>query len=405
MKSGVYILLLVAALCTSVFAYSQSKTPTAKELNARIARIEEEIRKNEALQNKIKSDQKVKQSELKLVRSQIDNRKQLVNTLNSQMSILDREISLKNKHISDMGREVGIMKQQYAEMIYAAYKNHILNNSVSFLFAAEDFDDATVRIDYMRRYNKMREKKVSEIKSLTDELSAQIGELDKQKNELIDTRRARDKELVSLQTDESKLKVSTTKLAQDEKKIVSVIKAKQKEKQTAEAQLRKIIAEEAKKSSVTKRSAEDAKRMAQLTGDFVQNKGKYAYPVQGGIIIDRFGRHAHPTQKGLSVENKGVNIAGEKESSVRVIFDGTVTRVIFIKGLNNCVMVQHGDYFTVYSNLGAVSVKANEKLTKNQVIGKLPATEDSDDYFLHFELWKVSSGGPDYLNPESWFYR
>ena len=166
-------------------------------------------------------------------------------------------------------------------------------------------------------------------------------------------------------------------------------------------QLQRLVAEEARRNAGTKRTAAEERVRVELSNNFEQNEGKFPYPVSDGVIIDRFGKHPHPTQRGLTIDNKGVNIAGEKGAPVRCIFEGTVSRVVFIKGLNNCVMVNHGNYYTVYSNLESVSVKANDAVGRNQVIGNLPSTANNDDWYLHFELWK----GTTFLNPEKWLSR
>ncbi|MBQ5931716.1 MAG: M23 family metallopeptidase, partial [Tidjanibacter sp.] len=114
---------------------------------------------------------------------------------------------------------------------------------------------------------------------------------------------------------------------------------------------------------------------------------------------EHFGTHQHPTQKHITVVNKGVNIAAPKGADVMAIFEGQVARVMFIAGLNNCVMLRHGDYFTIYSNLATVSVKAGESVRANQKLGTLSGGDNPDDYQLHFELWYHTTN----QDPEMWF--
>ena len=121
-------------------------------------------------------------------------------------------------------------------------------------------------------------------------------------------------------------------------------------------------------------------------------------PVNGGVVIEKFGKHQHPTQKHITVDNKGVNIAAPKGAEVFAVFEGEVSRVMFISGLNNCVMLRHGDYFTIYSNLATVSVKAGEKVSTNSKIGTISAGNNPDDYQLHFEVWFHTTN----QDPELW---
>lgn len=374
---------------------------TIQSLNAQIERAEAEIKKSQALLGKIKNDRKVTQSELKLILSRISSRQSIVSSLNQQMVICEGNIHSKQTQINALEAEIGRLKKEYAAMIYAAYKNHLMNNSMAFLFASRDFQEMTLRINYMKRYNAMRERKAAELDSLSGALRGEVAALNTQRAQLEESRQARDREITTLRKDETTYKQTSNKLAADEKKVSTQIKQKSREKQNAQKQLQRLIEEEARRQSAKKLTTTEQKAVLQLSNNFEQNQGRFPYPVVGGVIVDRFGKHPHPTQRGITIDNKGVNIAGEKGAAVKCIFEGTVSRVVFIKGLNNCVMVKHGNYYTVYSNLAGVSVKTGESVGRNEVIGRLPAEGTSDDWYLHFELWR----GTTFLNPESWLAR
>lgn len=393
---------MLSLLCLAgTAARAQGIQPSIQALNEQIARAEEEIRRNEALLSKIKGERAVTQNELKLIISRITNRQQIVSSLDRQIDLCERDIAAKNKEITETNRRIEVLKNEYADMIYAAYKNYLLNNSLAFLFASRDFQEATLRINYMKRYNRMREAKAAELDSLSGVLRNEVRKLDEQRAQLEASRTSRDRELRTLRADEQTYKQNSSRLAADERKIADRIRRKEREKQNAQKQLQRLVAEEARRNAGTKRTAAEEQVRVELSNNFEQNAGKFPYPVSGGVIIDRFGKHPHPTQRGLTIDNKGVNIAGEKGAPVRCIFEGTVSRVVFIKGLNNCVMVNHGNYYTVYSNLESVDVKANDRVGRNEVIGRLSSTENSDDWYLHFELWK----GTTFLNPEKWLSR
>ncbi len=394
-------ILLALAFCSGCPGAAAQDKITAKSLEEQVSRLEKEIICNKELQKKNQNDQKITQNGLKMVQAQLETQRKLVSSLNEQVGFLDGEISSRGKEIEALERNVDRMKREYAGMIYAAYKNHKLNNSVAFIFDSEDFNEATRRIDYMRRYNRMREDMVAQIDSVSRRLGREKEELELQKTGLERTRANRDRELKSLNADEAKYKKGSDKLAAEEKKIANTIKQKEKEKKEAQERLQKVIEEEAKKAAAAKQSAEDRKKLLALSGRFDQNKGKFPYPVDSGVVIEKYGKHVHPTQKNLMVDNKGINIAAAKNAEVRSIFEGTVTRIVFIPGLNNCVMIQHGEYFTVYSNLASVQVKGGDRVATNQIIGRIPGTADSNDYFLHFEIWKNTAN----LDPGSWFYR
>ena len=151
-----FAIIFLLTLCCVAFAPKAMGQVTIKSLNEQIARAEAEIKRNEALLNKIKGEKAVTLNELKLVASRISNRMSIVASLNEQIEICRRNIAAKEEEIAVLEERIATLKQEYAKMIYAAYKNSLLNNSLAFLFSARDFQEATLRIDYMRRYNRLR---------------------------------------------------------------------------------------------------------------------------------------------------------------------------------------------------------------------------------------------------------
>lgn len=399
-----YILILTALLLLgclrSVPAAAQQPT-TVQGWSDLISRLEDEIKRNEALLKKISGDKKTTQQELRLVRNRIDTRRKMVNSLDQKIKLLESDINSKNKAISQLGRENDKLKKEYGEMVYAAYKNYKLNNSTAFLFASKDFNDATRRIDYMRRYNKMREEKAAVIDSVSGVHTKELAELSKQLEQLDNSRKTSARELEALRKDEAAYKQKSSALAKEESKVAGTIKKKEEEKKKAQAQLKKITEEAARKNAAKNRSEAELAAMAALSAEFENNRGKLPWPLQGGAVSDRFGTHQHPTQKNLKIENNGINIAGEKGAKVRCVFNGEVEQVVFIMGMNNCVLVNHGSYYTVYANLAAVSVKAGDKVSTGQNIGAIPATDDSNDHFLHFEICRDRQ----YYDPEQWLFK
>lgn len=169
------LLILISLLClVPAGLRAQGVQSSIQALNEQIARAEEEIRRNEALLSKIKGERAVTQNELKLIVSRISNRQSIVSSLNQQIAICERDIAAKNKEITETNRRIEVLKKEYADMIYAAYKNYLQNNSMAFLFASRDFGEMTLRINYMKRYNRMREAKASELDSLSAVLQDEV---------------------------------------------------------------------------------------------------------------------------------------------------------------------------------------------------------------------------------------
>ena len=393
------LLLILAALFCALNLAAQNQSLDA--LRDEIRRAEEEIRATNELLAKTKKDKQVTQNQLKLIQTRIRNRKQIIANLEKQTQVINGDIGTKNDTVHAMQNELTQLRKEYADMVYAAYKNYKLNNFLVFLFASKDFNDATRRISYMRRYNRMRQQKAEQIKSVADSLHVQIGELENRKAELTKVRDTRTQEVSSLGKDEKQYQSSLSEINTKSGKLSSEIRKKQSQINKLQQRIQAIIAEEARKNRATPKSAAQEEYIANLSGRFDQNKGLLPYPVRGGVIVDRYGVHPHATQKGLMVNNKGVNIASGSGAEVRAVFEGDITQIVFVQGLNNTVIIRHGNYLTTYSNLASVNVKTGDKVTLNQVIGRLSNSDDSDDCVLHFEIWKETEN----LNPEQWLRR
>ncbi len=389
-------LLLTFLLTTLCFLSTYSQT--IESLEDDIKRAEAEIAKTNTLLDKTRADQQVSQRQIQLIKNRIDNRKKVVSSLASQIKIINSQINRNNGNIKTMNKELELLKKDYSNMIYNAYKNYKLNNYLLFLFSATDYNDITRRIFYIRQYNQMRETQAKKISSTTANLASEVSSLEKKNRDLEKTKTAHNTELKSLSNDQSQYNSTLTKLKATEKNLASNLKASQKQIEQLQDQIQHIIAEEAKKNQSKEYSDEYKQQFEALTGQFDGNKGKLPVPVRGGVIIDRYGRHQHPTQSGLIVDNKGVNFAASRNADVLSVFAGEVTRVFFFQGLNNSVMIRHGNYLTVYSNLQTVAVKSGEKVKAGQLLGRLSSSSDSKDHVLHFEIWRETTN----LNPELW---
>lgn len=393
MKRTLITLLLL--LATTLAAMAQK---SVDELNAEIKRAEKEIAKNERLLKQVTESKKSNQTEIKLLQAKINNREKIVNNLGKQSTIIGSNITKHQRDISSMEKTLEALKEEYSAQLYEAYKMQLTGTPLLYLFSSKDLTTATRRYDFVQRYSTALRNKAGQIEQMTQKLASEIESLATQKKELEKTQKQHKTALGTLTSERAELRAAGKKLDANEKKISKELKAKREEKRKAQQTLQKIIDEETRR---TKRKMTDAERRAitELSGRFDQNKGKMLLPADGGVIIEHFGKHKHPTQKHITIDNKGVNIAAPKGADVFAVFEGQVARVMYISGLNNCVMLRHGNYFTIYSNLASVCVEAGESVRTNQKIGNLSSSNNPDDHHLHFELWS----GTTNQNPEPWF--
>ncbi len=394
-------------LLTLLFALATLSVPAQQleSLREEIRQAEEEIKMTNQLLSKTQKNQQTTDRQLNLIRNKIRNRKNIISNLEKQSGLIENNIGAKNTTIRSLEQDLNRLRQEYAAMVYDSYKNYKLNNFMLFLFASRDFNDATLRIAYMHRYNRMREQKAAEIDSVSASVGREISSLQSQKEELDKVRRSRNEELTSLDKDETQYRTSSQKLQQEAGKLNSIIKANRKRIEQMQKQIRQIIAEESRKNKAKPQTSEQREFDVKLSGQFEQNTGKLPYPVRG-VIVNNYGLHSHTAIKGVVEKNQGVDIAAEPGAEVRAVFEGEVSQVLLNQWTNKVVLLRHGNYLTLYSNLASVNVKVGDRVTLNQPIGRIASSEDSNDCTLHFEVWKLDAQkNPVNLNPEKWLRR
>ncbi len=380
-------------ICLLAFLAREASCQTLESLREDIKRAEREISITNDLLSKTRKNQQSADKELKLIRNKIRNRRNIISNLEQQAGLLNRNIDEKGSTIASLEQDLARLRKEYGEMVYSAYKNYKLNSFLVFLFSSKDFNDATRRIAYMRRYNRMREQKAARIDSTAASLGREVTDLQNKKSELDKVYQSRNRELESRGKDETLYLGSCENSRTVGCRIASTIKQNKKKIEQLQQRIQRLIEAESRKHKAQPRSAAQNEYIAKLSGQFDQNRGKLPYPVRG-VIVDGYGKHAHAVRQSVTVNNTGINIAAEAGAPVKAVFEGEVSVVFFVPGMNNAVMIRHGDYVTVYANLEAVGVKTGDRVALNQTIGKLPA----DDAFLHFEIWKDQQN----LNPELW---
>lgn len=374
-------------------------------LRDEIKQVEEEIQVTNELLSKTQKNQKNTIQQLNLIRSKIQSRKNIIHNLDQQSNLIENDIGTKNSTIHTLEGNLTQLRKEYGEMIYDAYKNYKLNNFMLFLFASRDFNDATLRIAYMRRYNRMRERKAAEIDSLASSVNREVVTLQGQKEELDKVRNNRNVELTSLGKDETQYRSTADQLKKESGALSSTIQAAKNKIDRLQNEIRRIITEESRKNNTRPQTSEQREYNAILSGKFDQNMGKLPYPVRG-VIIDRFGIHPSATIKGQVVNNPGVNIAAEQGAEVRAVFEGEVSQVVIIPGMGKGILIRHGTYLTLYANLASTSVNVGDKITLNQPIGQVGSSDDAGPY-IHFGVWKMTEGQSEAtkLDPEKWLRR
>ena len=380
------------------FAQSQSK----KDLENKKKELQKEIDYQNKLLDEVKKNKNRSMVQLAILNNKIVKQQSLIALLNSEIETLGKNINETRKNIQIKESEMNILKNDYAKIIFASYKNRDSYQRLMFLFASSDFNQGYQRIKYFQYYADARKKQAGLIQETQRQLETKKQELEIEKEEHNKALNEKEKERGKLSKEKKDKEVVLTDLQKREKKIKDELKKKKEASEKLKKAIEKVIDAEIKKSR--EGSKKDSKKITLtpdeqvLSDDFQINKGHLPWPLAEGVITESFGTHAHPDLPGIKITNNGVNIGTNKGATVRAVFNGTVVAVASVGGVDGkVVIVKHGEYLSVYSNLAEAHMKSGDKIKTKQSIGKV-LTDDNSVTELHFEIWK----GQTMMNPESW---
>jgi len=391
------IFILCAFLGIVIHASGQQ---TKEKLTNSRKQLEDEIRYTTKLLDQTKKTKETSLRDLKLLNSRIKKREALISNINQEIGVVDLQIREDNRLIEKQSHELKELKDEYARMIYFAHKIMKSQNRLAFIFSAEDFNQAYQRLKYYQQYTSYRRKQAERIREAQMNLSKQMHSLE--------TTRAEKLKLVESESDEkSKLdgerrqKDQTIRtLSRREKELLVSLRKKQAAVKKLQVEIERIIAEEARarEASTGDRDAAAEAAELRLSSTFAANKGKLPLPTDRGVVTSTFGEHQHPVLKYVKVNNNGIDIMVNQNTQVKAVFNGTVSRILSVPNLNKVVIVRHGEYLTVYSNLDEVNVASGQSVTTRQVIGKAHYDRDEGKSELNFQIWR----GKTILNPQHW---
>ncbi len=395
-----FILLLSSLFLVESQAFTQDKK--AKLENDK-KKIEDEIKYNAKLLNETKKSQETTLNQLVVIKKQISSREKLIMNINSEIKAVNEEIELNNQTMAELNNELVKLKEEYAAMIYYTQKNRSSYDRLMFIFSAADFNQAYKRLKYFQQYSAYRKNQVQLIEQTQAEITQKLSELENLKLAKVDLLRSFESERTKLSVEKQQQDQAIAKLNKKEKELLVTIKEKEKAAKKLQKEIEKIIAEEiasaSKKTGTTKSGSYDlTPGEAKLSADFQQNKGILPWPLERGIISGTFGEHPHPVLKNVITKNNGIDILTDKDAKARAIFGGEVTRVMSIPNYNYVVMIRHGEFLSVYSNLIEVYVEKGDKVSIKQELGIIHTDTKDNKTELHFELWQ----GKTLLNPSLW---
>ncbi|WP_298395723.1 peptidoglycan DD-metalloendopeptidase family protein [Flavobacterium sp.] len=417
MQKKIVTLLLIFL---TTFAWSQQ---SQEELEQRKAKIQDEIREKERMLQEVRGKEKSVVKLLQIQKEKIGLKEKLINTTAKQTKLLSNDMYINQVQINKLKKDLVVLKDDYATMILKSYKSRSQQSRAMFMLSSENFLQAYKRLQYMKQYSSYRKMQGLEIKDKTDKLADYNLKLSGQKTEKEKLLAEQEKQREDLEKEKQEQEKIANSLKKNKKQITAEIKKKQQEYRKIDAQIQKLIrdaiAEANRKAAAAKAKANpktttaaETKKIETSTkivltpegqlvsNNFKANKGRLPWPVEKGTITLGYGDQPHPVYKSLIIHNSGLEISTEAGANARAVFSGEVTKVIVISPLNKAVCVQHGDYFTIYQNLGSVNVSAGDKVSTKQVLGKV-RTNAEGKTVLKFMI----SQNTTYTNPSQWISR
>lgn len=374
---------------------------TAQSVNEQTKRkqqIEEEIAFLDKQLATTKSKQQSSTKELNLIQKKITNRKKLLKELEIEIEYIDGQVVKREQEITDLNRNLASLKKSYADLIYHSYKNRDQNIWLMYILASKNVEQGYRRWSYIKNYSQAIKEMAGNIRSNTENVAKEQEELAKVRVNSVNVQAKKQQEYKKLSLEEVGAKRMITQLSKKESEVKQQLNTKRREVERLNREIERILAEavKAKTSPEYKESVADRA----LSDKFENNKGRLPWPVRKGAVIEQFGQHYHPVFKNIKLPfNNGVNIATDANADVFCVFDGVVKQILVMPGYNQCILVQHGDFFTFYTKLAKIAVKSGQKVSTGQVLGSLSESEGSS--VIHFQLWK----GTEKQDPEQWISR
>lgn len=397
---GVCILWWLPLLCTG-----QQTNDDRKRLERDKKENLQKIKEAQRILSETSSQRESTLGQLNAINQQIEARESLIKSITEEIEILSTQIGEVGSVINALEEDLVNLKNEYAYMVYAASKNTSSYDRLMFIFSSGTFNQLFARVKYMQQYSQARKNQIEQIQKVKETLVSQKEVIEGKQMEqkvLLDQQTIASQDLLALKT---KQRAVVRELGERATELKREVEVRRREINKLESVIAKLIKNELKKErSIPSTNSEAvlAASAESLSTSFAENKKRLGWPVATGFVSQKFGPNPHPVMKNIMVPNDGVDIQTNRDAEVKAVFDGIVKMIASLPGPGNnkAVIVQHGEYFTVYSRLKEVAVKQGQSLRLNDAVG-LVYTDGNGVSALQFQIWH----NQEKLNPETWLQR
>ncbi|MBN2730652.1 MAG: peptidoglycan DD-metalloendopeptidase family protein [Bacteroidales bacterium] len=409
MRSQYRYIIFFVLLLVSTQLFAQTKTDLQKEKT----RLENQISITSQLLKKNSDNKNLTLEQLQLINSQVQAQQALIDNINASIKATNEEIEGKRQKIAKLKDDLQQLKDEYARMIYFAYLTRSPEMRLMYVFSSSSMTQAFQRMKYFQEYAAIRKRQAVLIVEMQAEIESSIAELEIARQEKVDLLKELEQTKAKLDSQIQEKKDIADGLKKKETELKEQMRKQQKQANNLQAQIQEIIKKEieaSKKNNVVDNNnnnnnnnsgskteyvmSPDEKR---ISNTFEGNKGRLPWPVSQGIIISSFGEHPHPVLAGIKVKNNGIDISVPAGEEARSVFEGKVSGIISLPNGNKALIIRHGEYLTVYSNIKDVKVQKDQTVTAKQELG-LVGQNDNKQYVLHFEVWNEKQ----LQNPAYW---
>ncbi len=426
LKNSLFCLFLI----WSFASFSQKKS---EQLQSEQKKLEKKLSTTKSLLDKVKKGTEVSLNELKLIENQVQDRERLVKNFDNQIRSAELSINSKEEQVKALQKRLVVLKQQYKALLIYAYKHRSTSAKMMYIFSASNYFEAVKRTAYLKRLAEIQQKQFKVILQSEKTIHREIRNIHAERSHKQKILAEKIIEKQQIEKDKIKKQEALNKLKKDEAVLLADLRAQERRNEVLRSQIkraieREIAAEEAKarklaeqkaaanksSTSSTKTSTSEVKKEVVFTEtaenialgkSFESNRGKLPWPVAKGSITENYGKNAHPTLPNVFTNNNGIDIGTPENAQVRCVFDGEVTSVLNIPGAGKVIIIKHGNFRTVYSNLQDTYVSAGDKVSSKQAIGSLLSNEDGNLSTAHFEIHQVIDGSVQRVNPTLWLAR
>ncbi|OUO49650.1 peptidase M24 [Parabacteroides sp. An277] len=400
--------LLFMCFCEVVLAQNSTRV---QELEKQRKEALAEVERINGLIDQTQATTKDYLRRLNLLSEQILSRKKVISLLGQEVEAINMEMREMSRQIRRLEGELEEKQQNYGKSVRSMYRRQASQDKLLFILSAENFAQSLRRLRYLREYAAWQKRQASEIVEKQTEITQKRNALTQTRQEKQQLLAQQERERKQLQSEETNQQKEVKMLNKKKSQLQAQLREKQKQAQQLDRLIQEQIAREI--AEANKKKAADKQRQADVKGgyamtkvekalsdNFAANRGRLPYPVAGSYtIISRFGEQQHEQLKYVRTNNNGIDIQTAPGTDARAVFKGVVTRIFTVPGFNHSIIVRHGNYLTVYSNLSQVYVKTGDHVDTRQALGRIFSDpEESNATILHFQLWKEKTK----LNPVPW---